>query len=234
MAGLIELGTLSVEDEARLAAALAAASLACFPTDTVYGVGGRLSAEVAQAIVRVKDREPDKPLQVVFPSIALLLETTPLGATLRAAVERLLPGPFTLVVPYPPGLDCPPPGRLVTPGGRTLETLGVRVPDWPARMAAMGRLPFPLLASSANPSGGADAGRLDDVEPAVRAACDLLLDGGPTGGVSSTVLDLTGLEDGLGWRVLRRGAAGDDEIAARLGDDVAGRSGSKRKDGERR
>ena len=217
MARLLDVTTLAVGDEARLAAALAAASLACFPTDTVYGLGGRLAPQTAAAIVRVKGRAPDKPLQVVFPSLPLLLAGVSLGPAVRTAVEWLLPGPFTLVVPYPRGLACPAPGRLTAPDGSVLATLGVRVPDWPPAMAAMGRLPFALLASSANPSGAADAGRLDDVEPAVRAACDLLLDGGPTGGVSSTVLDLTGLERGLGWRVLRRGAAGDDEIAARLG-----------------
>ncbi|HMK92347.1 MAG TPA: L-threonylcarbamoyladenylate synthase [Thermoleophilia bacterium] len=225
MSRVVDLTALSAEGEARLAAALAGASLACFPTDTVYGVGGRLSPATVDAVVRVKGRAPDKPLQVVFPTVTLLLETVPLAPGLRTAVERLLPGPLTLVVPYPPGLDCPAPGRLTTPEGTTLDTLGVRVPDWPGPMAAMARLPFPLLASSANPSGGADAARLDDVEPAVRAACDLLLDGGPTGGVSSTVLDLTGLELGHGWRILRQGAAGYDEIAAR--------AGGKRKDGER-
>lgn len=221
----VDLAALTAEDEARLAAALAAASLACFPTDTVYGLGGRLAPATADAVVRVKGRDPDKPLQVVFPTVALLLETVPFVPALRTAVEQLLPGPLTLVVPYPPGLDCPAPGRLRTARGTTLATLGVRVPDWPGRMAAMGRLRFPLLASSANPSGGADAARLDDVEPAVLAACDLLLDGGTTGGVSSTVLDLTGLELGLGWRVLRQGGAGYDDIAARLG--------GERKDGER-
>ena len=98
----------------------------------------------------------------------------------------------------------------------TVRTLGVRVPDWPPSARALARLPFPLLGSSANPSGGSDPADLSSVAPGVRAACDLLLDGGPTGGVSSTVLDLSGLQAGRGFRVVRSGALGVVEVAAIL------------------
>jgi tRNA A37 threonylcarbamoyladenosine synthetase subunit TsaC/SUA5/YrdC len=90
------------------------------------------------------------------------------------------------------------------------------VPVWPPAARALARLPFPLLASSANPSGEHDPVGLSDVAPGVRAACDLLLDAGPTSGVSSTVLDLSGLQAGRGFRVLRLGAVGTAEIAAIL------------------
>jgi tRNA A37 threonylcarbamoyladenosine synthetase subunit TsaC/SUA5/YrdC len=50
-----------------------AARLVCFPTDTVYGVGGALRPEVVDAIVRAKSREFDKPLQVIFPTVAALV-----------------------------------------------------------------------------------------------------------------------------------------------------------------
>ena len=84
------------------------------------------------------------------------------------------------------------------------------------RRAALGALPFPLLASSANPSGGQDPVGLADVAPGVRAACDLLLDAGSTSGVSSTVVDLSGLQAGRGFRVVRPGSVGIDEIAVML------------------
>ena len=93
---------------------------------------------------------------------------------------------------------------------------GVRVPAWPPAARALAGLPFPLLASSANLSGGGDPAALEEVEPAVRAACDLLLDAGPTSGVSSTVLDLSGLEAGRGFRILRAGATDAAAIAAIL------------------
>ena len=221
---VVDLARLRPGERSGLAAAIAAAGLVCFPTDTVYGIGGAVSPATARAISRVKGRRPDKPLQVVYPTLELLLAGVALSPAVVEAARRLLPGPYTLVVPYPDGTSFPPCGRVEWPavegpGGAartTVRTLGVRVPAWPSAAAALGALPFPLLASSANPSGGQDPVGLADVAPGVRAACDLLLDAGPTSGVSSTVVDLSGLQAGRGFRVLRPGAVGDAEIAALL------------------
>ena len=67
----------------------------------------------------------------------------------------------------------------------------------------------PVVQSSANPSGGADARRLDDVDPAIRAGVDIELDGGALPGTPSTVIDLTGFETGE-FRILREGAMAAD------------------------
>jgi L-threonylcarbamoyladenylate synthase len=212
----VDLGGLGADAVARLADDVAAAALVCFPTDTVYGIGGVATAATAAAIARVKGRRPDKPLQLVYPTLDLLLESVPLAPAVATAVRRLLPGPFTLIVPYPDGLRSPSPSVLEPPGAAPLKTLGVRVPDWPRAARALAALPFPLFASSANLSGRDDPAELADVDPVVRAACDLLLDAGPTSGVSSTVLDLSGLPAGRGFRVLRAGAVGAAEIASIL------------------
>jgi L-threonylcarbamoyladenylate synthase len=221
---VVDLAGLRPGDGDVLAATIAAAGLICFPTDTVYGIGGVVSPATGRAIARVKGRPADKPLQVVYPSLELLLAGVTLSPAVADAARRLLPGPFTLVVPYPDGTTFPPCGRsewpaVEGPAGAAptaVRTLGVRVPAWPTAAAALGALPFPLLASSANPSGGQDPVGLADVAPGVRAACDLLLDAGPTSGVSSTVVDLSGLQTGRGFRVLRPGSVGIDEIAAML------------------
>jgi L-threonylcarbamoyladenylate synthase len=200
-------------DAAGIAAAVDAARLVCFPTDTVYGVGGRCRPGTYEAIWAAKGREPDKPLQVIFPSLDLLAEVLRPGPGIEAALRRLLPGPVTLIVPYPPEFDGPPGGGAR--GGAA--TLGVRVPPWPPAAAVMADLPWPLVASSANVSGAPPARRLEDVAPVVRAACDLLLDGGEVGGVASTVVDLTLYAASGKWDVLREGALSQAELAAALG-----------------
>jgi L-threonylcarbamoyladenylate synthase len=238
----IDLARLRSGERTALVAAIAAAGLVCFPTDTVYGIGGVVSPATGRAIARAKGRPADKPLQVVYPTLELLLAGVALSPAVADAARRLLPGPFTLVVPYPDDVTFPPCGLVAWPaadgaGGGPAEgagggpreggpgggaepavvrTLGVRVPAWPPAARALARLPFPLLASSANPSGEHDPVGLSDVAPGVRAACDLLLDAGPTSGVSSTVLDLSGLQAGRGFRVLRPGAVGTADIVAIL------------------
>jgi L-threonylcarbamoyladenylate synthase len=220
----IDLRTLDEAGADQLAAAVASAGLVCFPTDTVYGIGGVVAGPTVAAIARVKRRAADRPLQVVYPTVEALLTALSPGPLLTAAVRRLLPGPFTLVVPYPADLRCPAPAVAEWPAGageapRRVATLGVRVPDWPPGARALARLPFPLLASSANPSGGDDPAALARVAPAVRSACDLVLDAGPTAGVSSCVLDLSGYEAGWGYRVLRPGAPTAADVEALLGGD---------------
>ncbi len=220
----MDLAPLGLGDAARLAGEIAAARLVCFPTDTVYGVGGLVSPGVLDAIVAAKSRDARKPLQVVCPTPAYLTTWLALGPRLRTAVERLLPGPFTLLLPYPPGLAFPPPGEVPhrRPGifgvaTRTVATLGVRAPRWPATATALAGLPFALLASSANRSGGEAPRAVDEVDPRLLEACDLVLDAGPVPGVASTVVDLSLFAGEGSWRILRRGSADARAVAELLG-----------------
>ena len=213
-------------DGPRLAGLLAAARLVCFPTDTVYGVGGLVTPAVREAVIAAKGREAGKPLQVVYPAVGLLEASLALAPRLRDAVRRLLPGPFTLLLPYPPGLAFPPAGEVPrrTNGvwgvkETRVATLGVRVPEWPAAARALGELPFPLLASSANPSGGRAPRSVDEVDGDLLAACDLVLDAGPVSGEASTIVDLSLYASDGGWRILRRGIIDEQGVAALLAGD---------------
>ena len=47
---------------------------------------------------------------------------------------------------------------------------------------------------------------------------DLAIDGGELTGQPSTVIDVTGLESGGDWRILRAGALSEAEVADRLAD----------------
>jgi len=202
-----------VRGASRLTSALGASRLACFPTDTVYGVGGLCRPGIEETLRAAKGRDADKPLQVLFPTLPALLTTLGPPPRLSEALLRLLPGPVTVVVPYPDGFRGPTPGRAADGS----PTLGVRVPRWPRTAVAMSWIGAPLVASSANPSGGRPPRRLGDVDPDVAGACDLLLDGGEVAGTASTVIDMSHYADDGGWTVLREGALGIEAVAAALG-----------------
>jgi L-threonylcarbamoyladenylate synthase len=216
----VALADLRAADALGLIDLVARADLVCFPTDTLYGIGGLLRPSVGRRVYEVKGRAAEKPLQVVFPTVESLIGAVAMGRRTLDAVRRLLPGGLTLLLPYPEGLDYPPPGRVEAVGRarrrREVETLGVRVPRWPEAARVLGALSLPLLASSANVSGARPARTPDEVDAEIRAACDLLLDAGPVAGVASTVVDLTAFEEGRRWRVLRPGAVIEDEIREML------------------
>jgi L-threonylcarbamoyladenylate synthase len=76
-----------------------------------------------------------------------------------------------------------------------------------------GELPsWPVLQSSANVSGEGEARRLEDVDERVRAAVDLVLDGGELPGTPSTVVDLTRFHEDGSFELVREGAVGSEAL----------------------
>jgi L-threonylcarbamoyladenylate synthase len=186
---------------------IAAGGVAVFPADTVYGLAcDPDSAAAVERLYALKGRAPDKPAAVMFFDRAAALAALPeLDARTRAAADALLPGGVTLLLPNPRG-------RWPRACGPDPGTLGLRVPDVPLLRAVA----VPVLQSSANRSGGADARRLADVPLALREGADLALDGGELPGTPSTVVDLRRLAADGSWAVLREGAVAADAIATVL------------------
>jgi len=186
---------------------IAAGGVALFPADTVYGLACDPESKPAvERIYEIKGRPPERPAAVMFFRLEDALAALPwLGGRTRLAFERLLPGPFTLIVPNPER-------RFPLACGPAPEKLGVRVPELPL----LRDVRVPVLQSSANPSGGADARRLSDVDAGIRAQVDLELDGGELPGTPSTVIDLGGYESGGEPAVLREGAVPAAELARLL------------------
>jgi L-threonylcarbamoyladenylate synthase len=100
--------------------------------------------------------------------------------------------------------------------GPVPERIGLRVPLLTGALAPLATARWPVLQSSANPSGGADARRLADVDGRIRARVDMQLDGGELPGTPSTVVDLGDYEASGDYRVLREGAVPAVQIVALL------------------
>lgn len=201
-------------DEAGAAAfanCIAGGGLAVFPADTVYGLAA--DPEDPDAVRRlnsVKGRDPAQPSGVMFFSLRVALAAPGgLGPATRAAVERLLPGPLTLVLPNPAR-------RFPLACGDRPDLLGIRVPDLSDSHAPLARVSRPVLQSSANLHGGPDPCRIEDVPMEIRRGADLVLDGGQLPGIASTVVDLARFEDSGEHAVLREGAVPAATVAELL------------------
>ena len=190
---------------------MAVGGVAVFGADTVYGLACEPDTpEAVERLYAIKGRRPDKPAAVLFFSLELALAALPeLGPRTVAGLEGLMPGAVTVLLPNPAGrfpLACGP-----DPG-----TLGLRVPALGPATAALGAIRWPVLQSSANPSGGADPRRLEDVAEAIREEADLLLDAGELDGTASTVIDLRRFEADGTWEIVREGAVARGCVVAAL------------------
>ncbi len=181
--------------------------MALFPADTVYGLGADPHSGAAVGrLYELKGRPPDRPAAVMFFALERALEALPeLGSRTRAALERLLPGGLTLLVPNPRRcfpLAC----------GPVPERLGVRVPLLAGELAPLATCERPVLQSSANRSGGPPIRRVADADPGIAAAVDLVLDAGELPGTPSTVVDLTAWEHDGTHAIVRDGAVAAADV----------------------
>ena len=195
------------ELEARIAEAAAVlrrGGLVVYPTETFYGLGALARDPGAlERLARAKLRPAGKPLPLIAADLAQVEEVALLEGRAARLAARFWPGPLTLILPARPGLP-----NEVTAG---TGTVGIRVPGNALACALARAAGGPLVSTSANPSGGPPPVHVAELSPALRAAVDHVLDGGPApGGLPSTVVAV----EGEAVRLVRAGAVSFDRVTA--------------------
>lgn len=194
------------------AALLRDGGIVAFPTETVYGLGADARSDAAvERIFTAKGRPADNPLIVHVAdhaqADALIGEC---GAAARRLMERLWPGPLTLVLPLKPGAVA----ARVTAG---LDTVALRMPDHPLALRLIAAAGCPVAAPSANRSGRPSPTTARHVLEDLDGRIDGVLDGGPAGvGLESTVVRVA--EAGRRLEVLRPGGVTVGELRAAVPD----------------
>lgn len=175
---------------------IAAGGVAVFPADGLYGLAcDPLDAGAIERVHALKGRDDGKPAAVMYLAPAAMRELLAgLGPRTRDAVGALLPGPVTLVVANPEH-------RYPLACREDPERLGVRLIEGPLAGAMC-----PLFQTSANRSGEPAPGRFAEVPTEILKGADLAIDGGELTGEPSTVVDVTALDEGGDWAILREGA----------------------------
>jgi L-threonylcarbamoyladenylate synthase len=182
------------------AARLHKGEVICFPTDTLYGIGGNaLDTRIIKKIYALKGRPDGKGIPILASDMLMiqrLVSDFPEQAQILA--KRFWPGPLTLVLPKHASVP-----EAATPGD---GTVAVRIPGREITRELIALCGYPLAAPSANPSGAAPA---ISAMQAKEFFPDLfVLDGGLAPSVvPSTIVSVIGEP-----RILREGAISAHEI----------------------
>ncbi|MEF8774599.1 MAG: L-threonylcarbamoyladenylate synthase [Halobacteriales archaeon] len=180
----------------RAAAAVDRGELLVYPTETVYGLGAdALDPDAVAAVFDAKNRDRSDPISLAVPSVEAALSCAAPTARTRTFMHEFLPGPVTVVCERLPAVPD------VLTAGR--DRVGIRVPDHETALALLDRT-GPLTATSANISDRPSARRVADLDPEIRDAAAVVVDGGETPGGGSTVVDVEAGD------VIREGALADE------------------------
>ncbi|KSW12778.1 hypothetical protein CF15_07255 [Pyrodictium occultum] len=187
-----------------------AGGLVVYPTDTVYGLGADpLNPWAVLRVYQAKERPLDRPLPVLVSGPEEAEKLVAVTPEARRLMERLWPGPLTLVLEARPGV----PRVLHADTGR----LGVRMPNHPAALALIEASGGALVGTSANLHRGPSPRTAREALEQLGSRVDAVIDAGPApGGTPSTVLDLTTRPP----RLVRRGPVAREEIERILGGPV--------------
>lgn len=171
-----------MSDLERAATAIRDGELVVYPTETVYGLGAdALDPDAVGRVFDAKGRDRSNPVSLAVPSVPAALEYVHATDRERQFMARFLPGPVTVLCRRGDAV----PDELTA--GR--DRVGVRVPDHDLALRVCERAGTPITATSANVSGRESVRRLADLDPTIREAATVVLDGGETPGTESTVVD---------------------------------------------
>jgi L-threonylcarbamoyladenylate synthase len=194
------------DDLDRVAAAVLAGDVVAYPTETFYALGADpRNSSALDRLSELKGRQQGKPFLLLVNSLAALQDwVADVPAELHLVAERFWPGPLTVVLPARPALH----EAITGAEGK----VALRLTAHPAARALVERCGVALTGTSANRAGEAPARTAAQVREAFRVGeVEHILDAGETaGGAPSTLVDLSVRPA----RILRRGAIGEEQIAA--------------------
>ncbi len=177
-----------------------------YPTDTGWALGCDLSNK--QAIKRVRDIRnisEKHPLTFLCESLTNISEFAKVSNSVYRAVRRLIPGPYTFILPATRNVP-----RFAQDPKR--KTTGIRVPDATIAMALLRELGHPLISISAKLGDEAVVDH-DLLISSLESRVDIVVTSRSYSFQGeSTVIDMTGDE----FEILRAGA-GIENVVEHLG-----------------
>jgi len=156
----------------------------CYPTDTVYGVGCNLFDKSAiKKIYQWKGKSYATPLSFICPNLKHIAKYAHVSNPAYKIMRKLLPGPYTFVLP---ASSLVPKIML-----RKRRTVGIRVPDNRVCQLLLQEFGNPIISTSATDRSGQILNDPEEIVRKLNNTIDLFLDSGVLGLEPSTIVDLT-------------------------------------------
>lgn len=173
-----------------VADAIKKGALVAFPTDTVYGLlADATNSRAIDKLIACKTRPPGKPISIFVRSLDMFQKQVRTSEAVLLRISRILPGPYTVILPSNHQVDV----RLES----ERKTLGVRMTSYEPLNELLDNLDVPVTATSANqstrPPHYSVSSLLRALPSAAKESIDIVVDGGMLPyNLPSTVVDYSG------------------------------------------
>ena len=163
---------------------LSSGGLIVYPTETLYGLGGDATSEIAAfKAFRAKKRPFDLPLSVAVSGMSMLRTVALASKTAERVFETFTPGPLSVLLPKKSSV----PDVIASSD----DTIAIRIPDHPIALQIIEQF-GPILSTSANLHGGGNPTSIDLAREQLGDSVDIYIDVGPTPiGKPSTIVEIT-------------------------------------------
>ncbi|MBU1095725.1 MAG: threonylcarbamoyl-AMP synthase [Ignavibacteriae bacterium HGW-Ignavibacteriae-2] len=156
-----------------------------YPTDTVYGLGCDIfNHEALQRIYSIKNEAESKLFSFICSDLKDISKYAKVSDYAYKNMKKLLPGPYTFVLPAAREV----PKKLLT----KRNTVGIRIPDHQIAITLAKELGHPIISTSVTTRKGQLIYEPLEIQAIFNAQVDLMLAAGPLNGQPSSIVDLSG------------------------------------------
>lgn len=166
-----------------------------YPTDTVYGIGCDIFNKAAlDRVYQIKQDAGTKLFSFICPNLKDISKYARVSDYAYKTMKKLLPGPYTFVLPASKEV----PKTLWT----KRQTIGIRIPNHNVALSLVKELGNPIVSTSVTNRKGEVMFNPEEIKLIFENQVDLMLAAGPLEGVPSSIIDLSNEEP----EIIREGA----------------------------
>ena len=167
----------------RVVGLLKSGGLIAYPTDTYYGIGcDIMNKRAIEKIYQLKQRSRNQPFSFICADLKHISRYAKVSNYAYKTMRRLLPGPYTFILP---GSKLVPKIMLTR-----RKTAGIRVPANNICLALVAALGNPVISTSATTPDGEVFHDASLIHDHFGPRLDAVIDGGPVAGLPSSVVSL--------------------------------------------